>query len=811
MLEDDFVFTPEMEEAIRLEELKFEAAKAASTISRHAVGFVNPDADPPHWMSWNKDIELEDLKAKWSNKFYAVLATPDLAGYFLDTFGKDEAGKEIMRRLASVSKVMYILTARRRDALRVGMGKSLRQLTERQYDAVYAALIGSNVFLTGKAGSGKSLVLKAIIDTFERRHIHHQLAVTATTGNAALQINGTTFHSFLGCGLAEDKNVKKWHAMIKQSASVRNTYSTLLKTKTLLIDEISMLDGDLFQFASDLLEAIRSNRGTPFGGIQIIACGDFYQLSPVPEKEKANLPPNYCYTTKAWRQLFSDNDAYILRKAFRQRGKAQEHFVELLDRLAKGELHDGDKRAIESRTMANVMYTFKDRFSRELTLAREKQGANGSGTTAHSIEPYAYRKAIGYVSKDEWMKNKLAESMQDVGLYKARLEEYKGMVRTVLTVKPELLSRDTGFFARGSTNVYSYNNQVQEMNRLCVGELNGKHVTYSLYDSMWAADEEAKTTAVDSIESIVYLKPGAAVILTKNPSNNRELANGSRGVIVKFISLSNAAQFASIQKSLERGKTVTDGRAYLSTTVDGERTSNLCLRRVPQLGAKHLAQFDIIPVVKFDCQDEDALPYVVLPFLWMDNKGQIEGNVEDADDYESVTVSPANPVCVALYMPLKLGYAATVHSLQGKTLFTAAINAGKWFAPGHAYSAFSRVTSMDSLVLTCAKVDFTGMKCDPNVKAFYERLISDQTKTGIIDGYRSGTKAKEKERKEKEEEAKKHRAKKRAEALALEELKQKQRVGKTGEKRKEPEPEVINIEEDEDSDGVPMVQDLALY
>lgn len=137
-----------------------------------------------------------------------------------------------------------------------------------------------SVFFTGSAGTGKSVLLREIIRELRDKYRREpdRVAVTASTGLAACNIGGVTLHSFAGIGLGKESApelVKK----VKRNQKAKNRW---LRTKVLIIDEISMVDGDLFDKLEQVARTIRNN-GRPFGGIQLVITGDFFQLPPVPD------------------------------------------------------------------------------------------------------------------------------------------------------------------------------------------------------------------------------------------------------------------------------------------------------------------------------------------------------------------------------------------------------------------------------------------------------------------------------------------------------------------------------------------------
>jgi ATP-dependent DNA helicase PIF1 len=137
-----------------------------------------------------------------------------------------------------------------------------------------------SVFFTGSAGTGKSVLMRSIIDDLRNMYAREpdRVAVTASTGLAACNIGGVTLHSFAGIGLGKESApelVKK----VSRNAKAKNRW---IRTKVLIIDEISMVDGDLFDKLEAIARHIRKD-GRPFGGIQLVITGDFFQLPPVPD------------------------------------------------------------------------------------------------------------------------------------------------------------------------------------------------------------------------------------------------------------------------------------------------------------------------------------------------------------------------------------------------------------------------------------------------------------------------------------------------------------------------------------------------
>lgn len=127
-----------------------------------------------------------------------------------------------------------------------------------------------NVFLTGSAGTGKSYLLKYLINQLKDLHGENAVAVTAPTGVAAINIEGQTVHSFAGIGYGlSDPNT-----LIAKVMKSKKLKSTWKKTKVLIIDEISMMDSSLFELLDSIARAVFDRMDLPFGGMRIIFVGD---------------------------------------------------------------------------------------------------------------------------------------------------------------------------------------------------------------------------------------------------------------------------------------------------------------------------------------------------------------------------------------------------------------------------------------------------------------------------------------------------------------------------------------------------------
>ncbi|MDP1573439.1 MAG: AAA family ATPase [Coxiellaceae bacterium] len=143
-----------------------------------------------------------------------------------------------------------------------------------QNDALQLLKMGKNIFLTGAAGSGKTYLLNQYIRYLKEHNV--SVAVTASTGIAATHLQGTTLHSWSGIGV-RDSLTKKDLEKLLTTDRIRRNYK---KTKVLIIDEISMLHKHQLDMVDEIARYML-NSPEPFGGMQIVLCGDFFQLPPI--------------------------------------------------------------------------------------------------------------------------------------------------------------------------------------------------------------------------------------------------------------------------------------------------------------------------------------------------------------------------------------------------------------------------------------------------------------------------------------------------------------------------------------------------
>jgi ATP-dependent DNA helicase PIF1 len=193
-----------------------------------------------------------------------------------------------------------------------------------QSEALDILKFGYNVFLTGPAGSGKTHLLNKYINFLKDNYV--DVGITASTGIAATHMGGTTIHSWTGMGI-KDTVTKGDLEELKSRKYLKDRFD---RTQVLVIDEVSMLH----HFRLDLIDEIcrhMKNIDAPFGGMQVILCGDFFQLPPVARSGEPLA--QFAYEAEIWRE--ANFKICYLEEQHRQTDSA---FLKVLNEIRKNNL-----------------------------------------------------------------------------------------------------------------------------------------------------------------------------------------------------------------------------------------------------------------------------------------------------------------------------------------------------------------------------------------------------------------------------------------------------------------------------------------
>jgi len=209
-----------------------------------------------------------------------------------------------------------------------------------------------SLFLTGRAGTGKSTFLRHICATTKKKHV-----ILAPTGIAAINAGGSTLHSFFKL---------PFHPLLPDDTrySVRNLRSTMKYTsekrkllrevELIVIDEISMVRADVIDFIDKILRVYSRNMRQPFGGKQLLLVGDMYQLEPVLKEDERRMlhpyyPTTFFFGARVWREMRLVS--IELNKVYRQTDPT---FISILDHIRTSDATDNDLRTLNTRIGGNL-------------------------------------------------------------------------------------------------------------------------------------------------------------------------------------------------------------------------------------------------------------------------------------------------------------------------------------------------------------------------------------------------------------------------------------------------------------------------
>lgn len=209
-----------------------------------------------------------------------------------------------------------------------------------------------SLFLTGKAGTGKSTFLRYVSANTKKKHV-----ILAPTGIAAINAGGSTLHSFFKLPFHPllPNDTRFTPRNIRKSLRYNSDQCRLLREiELIIIDEISMVRADIIDFIDKVLRIYCRNMREPFGGKQLLLVGDIYQLEPVlKEDDRRLIQPFYAsayfFAAKVFREM--QLVSIELRKVYRQTDNT---FIQILDRIRNNTISDADIRQLNTRTNADL-------------------------------------------------------------------------------------------------------------------------------------------------------------------------------------------------------------------------------------------------------------------------------------------------------------------------------------------------------------------------------------------------------------------------------------------------------------------------
>lgn len=204
-------------------------------------------------------------------------------------------------------------------------------LSNSQQLALDHALKGRSLLVTGPGGTGKSHLVSSIVQGL--RSQGKVVAKTGSTGIAAVNIGGSTIHSLLKTGICGSVDELKKAMSRGDVGERRDLVERIRALDTLIVDEVSMLSGDYLDMMDFRLRMVRGSPA-PFGGVQVVWCGDFLQLPAVSTRDKP-LQKTFAFQADSWKELAPR--IVMLTKTFRQE---DQEFVDHLLRVRRGDVYE---------------------------------------------------------------------------------------------------------------------------------------------------------------------------------------------------------------------------------------------------------------------------------------------------------------------------------------------------------------------------------------------------------------------------------------------------------------------------------------
>lgn len=260
------------------------------------------------------------------------------------------------------------------------------ELTRMAWDIIETT--NTNLFLTGKAGTGKTTFLRRL-----RKESSKRVVVLAPTGIAAINAEGVTIHSFFQLPFAPyipEANYKLSSAQFRFS---KEKIRLLRSIDTLIIDEISMVRADLLDAVDNVLRRYRRSNA-PFGGVQLLLIGDLGQLAPVAKEEKWTMLSQYYDTPYFFSSVALRKSQFVMIELTHVYRQTDAHFLELLNRVRDNRADQAVLRMLNSRYIPNFRPRKEEGYIRLTTHNAQAQRINDSELAALPEREYHYEARI---------------------------------------------------------------------------------------------------------------------------------------------------------------------------------------------------------------------------------------------------------------------------------------------------------------------------------------------------------------------------------------------------------------------------------
>ncbi|KAG8348633.1 AAA domain [Trypanosoma vivax] len=568
----------------------------------------------------------------------------------------------------------------------------MMKMTPDQENAIRCALQGYSMFVGGSAGTGKTVLLKTIHSRLTDAGL--RVAVTATTGVAAVQLGGCTFHMAFGVPIRGERlGKRKWDLNALRAIDV------------VIIDEVSLLDAELFDAFESEARMARLQTA-PFGGLQVIVCGDFLQLATA---DTETTGP--CFESAAFRNLIT------LRLVTPMRQKEGDPFYEMLSQLRVG-IFNSMAFGLLDRPLPtdvdNITYIFPRRAdAQRLNEEKLSQLQSEEMTFAPQPGPLQLIGSFTQAALIDLSHSTDQPTREDIVL--ALIEEFEKLAGiSVLEHNVVVMPVRTG---KGSYLLrLRHTDECMTTKKSTCDNTRKDHPSSggSVTTSMWQRVLEATTTRMGAVLCQVYREDPSDLV---PPSVSMMLADACMHPTNDFLTPLRLKVGCRVMVNRNLSRTVSNGSVGVVEAF-AEPRMDLFPRR-----------YDHAQKTAYGRQPEGSV-FPKLPIVRL-----LNGELVQLPPF-TLTVGGTPSTFFyghALYLlPLQLGYGFTVHKVQGLTLQgTVVLDCEKFFdCPHLIYVACSRVRSMDQLIVK--NVHSSMVTVNRNALQFSNALMDASNAANIV-------------------------------------------------------------------------------
>lgn len=402
--------------------------------------------------------------------------------------------------------------------------------SEDQKEVFQSYLNNENIFITGPGGCGKSFLIKHIYNHAIDKE--KKIQVTALTGCAAilLQCNAKTIHSWSGVKVIGNYDINNIITFVMTNKFYRKLWRNI---EILIIDEVSMMSKELFELLDTIGKRIRKN-AKPFGGIQLIMCGDFYQLPPIGNVDNPDSKA-FCFESELWNDTFDTQ--ILLDKSFRQN---EQEYIDILNNIRQGYLNKTQFNILKKHVNRpfNLSETNYIEPVRLLPIKKKVEIINNEKLKSLETNECIYDYEINF-DFDVYKSDK--KNIDNATLKYNKLQNKQNKKNNKKSnennneINDNNINKINNYFKSSTNTKDDIKNDTKE--QININNTNIENDILSLIEKPQQnkIDKEAEYLLRNVIiEKQLKLKIGAQVMCTSNIDLEKGICNGSTGIVIDF-------------------------------------------------------------------------------------------------------------------------------------------------------------------------------------------------------------------------------------------------------------------------------------